>query len=275
MKTHESTTLKGVYLVPGLPQILQMTDRNESYKKLKQGFSEIKMQLDERGVKRIFYYSTHWLAVLGQLVQYRENLKGTHVDENWYEYGDLSFDMKVDRKFSKHLARVLESSGKRTRLVDYDGFPVDTGTIVADTLTNFGERSVAIMANHVYSDYAVTKGLGSLVRETIEQDQVPTAVVGIGSLSGRYFTESIDLREDHISQPSDDEWNRKILDLLKDRAYQEVESLLPEYSQKAKVEMGLKVFGFLSGLQKSDEVTGARVLAYGPVYGTGAAVVEL
>jgi 2-aminophenol/2-amino-5-chlorophenol 1,6-dioxygenase alpha subunit len=260
-------------LVPGLPHILK-PDMNAGYRALAGAVADFGDRLAERGVKRVVYYSTQWISVLGHSFQARQKLEGLHVDENWYDLMDLPFDFRVDLGAAKAMADAAGKAGYQARLIDYDGFPVDTGTIVADKLLNKGRFSTGMVSCCVYSDYADTTKLASTLTTALAKDGVPTAVVCVSSLSGRWFTTEVDLREDHVSSPEDDKWNKRIIGLLEKGELSQAEALLPEYAGACKVDMGLKALAFLKGAGAAIPGKGAVCHAYGGIYGTGAAVLE-
>lgn len=267
--------LRAAALVPGLPHLL-MPEMNQSYKDLAQAMSALGDQFEKLGVERILYYSTQWISVLGQLFQAREHLHGVHTDENWHELADLPFDFRIDQAFAAAMASIATDAGYQAKLVDYEGFPVDTGTIVADRLLNRGRFKTNMVASCVYSDAQDTARLGEIMRLAIESNQgansVPTAVVGVTTLSANWFTHEIDMREDQIRLPEDDQWNKKILDHFRNGDYISLEKDLPAYTAACKVDMNFKALHFLKGVGALTEP--AKVHAYGPVYGTGNAVIE-
>jgi 2-aminophenol/2-amino-5-chlorophenol 1,6-dioxygenase alpha subunit len=55
------------------------------------------------------------------------------------------------------------AAGIRARGVDYDQFPIDTGTITAASLMNFGtdQLPVVMAANNLYHNAAQTESLGA------------------------------------------------------------------------------------------------------------------
>lgn len=264
--------LAGAYFVPGLPHLLK-PEWNPSYDRLATAMRQAGDRLAERGVERILYYSTQWMSVLGQSFQAKEDLRGEHVDENWHDVEDLGFSFRVDQPFAKTLAQAAEEAGYQSRLIDYEGFPVDTGTIVADRLLNQGRFRANMVSCCVYSDYAETKHLASTLAQAVADDGVPTAVVAVSLLSGRYFTSEIDYSRDQVRSETDDRWNRKILELLESGDYGEAESQVPEFAKACKADMGFKALAFLQGAGACER-GGAEALAYGPIYGTGAAVVQ-
>lgn len=267
-------SLVSASLVPGLPHILQ-PEMNPAYASLAGAMQGLGDRLQARGVERILYYSTGWISVLGQSFQARAGLRGLHVDENWYDLGDLQFAFDVDTDLASRLAAAAEGAGYQSRLIDYEGFPVDTGTIVADRMLNKGRFKTAMVSCCVYSDYAATAKLAGVLAKAAAVDRIPTALVTVSMLSGRFFTGGIDLREDHISDAGDDRWNHRMLDLLAAGKFAEAEALVPEYSQACKVDMGFKALAFLKGWGALAPGAKATVHAYGGIYGTGAAVVEL
>jgi 2-aminophenol/2-amino-5-chlorophenol 1,6-dioxygenase subunit alpha len=273
MGNNYSDKLVSLALVPGLPHILK-PDLSPHYRSLADGISSLGDQLFERGVKRVLYYSTQWISVLGHLFQAREDCRGLHVDENWYDIIDLPFAMKIDRPFAQAMAKAMGAADYQTKLVDYEGFPVDTGTIVCDTLLNKGRFKTNMLSCNVYSDGKDTEKLAGIIRAQIDGSQEKTAAIAISGLSQRFFTTEIDFREDHVRSKEDDEWNQRILKLWKQGQYAEAAKLYPEYCKEAKVDMGMKAMNFLTGMAGAKGLHAATTVAYGAIYGTGAAVLE-
>ncbi len=265
--------LAGAALVPGLPHLLK-PELNPHYASLAKALGAVGDRFKAEGVERVIYYSTQWISVLGHLYQAKAALKGLHVDDNWYALTDLPFDFKIDVPFAKRIAENATGAGYQTKLVDYEGFPVDTGTIVADRLLNKGRFRTGMVSCCVYSDFADTVKVAGTIAKAIAEDNVKTAVVCVSMLSGRFFTTDIDYREDHVSDAKDDEWNKRMLELLERGHFEQAVALAPEYAGAARVDMGFKALAFLKGAGALQQGKAARLGAYGPLYGTGAAVVE-
>jgi 2-aminophenol/2-amino-5-chlorophenol 1,6-dioxygenase alpha subunit len=162
----------------------------------------------------------------------------------------------------------------RSKPVDYDGFPIDTGTIVASRYLNpKGELPLVIASNNVYHDADTTAKLASTVVRCADKLGRRVALVAVGGLSGSIFREEIDVATDHIASESDDAWNRRMLALLESGNRRAIDKALPAYAQEARVDMGFKHLAWIMG-GIGKRYAGAKVHAYGPTYGSGAAVVE-
>lgn len=273
MLTHISKNLKAALWVPGLPHVLK-PELNPAYAQLGRAMEQAGKMLKDTGVERIVYYSTQWISVLGHLYQAKKDLKGYHVDENWYDLIDLPFDFKIDVPFAEKMAKAATAEGYQTKLVDYEGFPVDTGTITANRLLNQNTAAANMISCCVYSDYADTIKLAATVRAAIDADSVPTAVVIVSGLSGRWYTREIDYADDRISDPADDKWNQRIIGLFEKGNYSEAESMLGDYNAACKADMGMKGLAFLRGIGALEAGRKTQTLAYGSIYGTGAAVMS-
>jgi 2-aminophenol/2-amino-5-chlorophenol 1,6-dioxygenase alpha subunit len=219
-------------------------------------------------------YSTQWMAVLDQLWQTRPRLKDIHVDENWHEYGDLPFDITTDVELAEACVTATNDAGVKTKGVDYDKFPIDTGSIVT---TNFldpdNKYKMVISANNLYHDWKMTEQLGRIAAEKADKLGRKIAVIGCGGLSGSFFRNTINITEDHIASEVDDEWNRKILALIEAGDVTGLLEQVPDYAATAKVDMGFKHMAFILGAL-GNQYSSATVHNYGPLYGSGGAVVE-
>lgn len=262
------------FLVPGSPLPCLKPD-NPPWQPIAAGFELARAALDRSRPDILLVYSTRWMAVLDQLWQARERCRGIHVDENWYEYGDLPFDLSIDTVLAHRLVEETRALGIAAKGVDYDGFPIDAGTVAAHAFLDPGKRyPLVIAANNLYHDYETTRRLGAMAAREAARMGRRVAVVGIGDLSGSTFTREIDVAGDHVANPADDEWNRRVLERMAAGEPRAVQELVAGAGAAVKVDMGFKHFAWLAGAMGGRWSGGATVHAYGPVYGGGAAVVE-
>jgi len=267
-------TVVSAFLVPGSPLPYFKAD-NPPWRSIAEGLKAAGRSLHASRPDVILAYSTQWIAVLDELWQTRPHLQGKHVDENWYEYGDLKFDIRTDVKLAEACVAGSKEIGVNAKAVDYDSFPIDTGTIVMSAYLNGdGKRPVVIASNNLYHDGATTEKLGAMAAAKAKAQGKRVAMVGIGLLSGSIFRQEIDVAKDRVADPAEDAWNKRILGLLERGDVAGVRGAAGDYAKQAKVDMGFKhMFWLLGGLGGS--FSSAKVHAYGPVYGNGAAVVEL
>lgn len=261
------------FLVPGSPLPYLVPD-NPPWTSLVRGMAAAGDALKASRPDVMLIYSTQWVAVLDQLWQTRPRLKGVHVDENWHEFGDLPFDIRTDTQLARACVKGTRRIGVTSKGVNYDHFPVDSGTIAAINLLCPGGRvPTAITTNNLYHDGKLTRKIGRMAASVARSQRKRVAVVAVGGLSGSFFRDEIDISKDRIANAGENRWNRKILRLMEAGDVSALTALVPEYAQKAKVDMGFKHFDFLLGAV-GGRFKGATVHAYGPCYGTGAAVVE-
>lgn len=265
-------TVVSAFMMPGSPLPYVQRD-NPPWGDLVAAMEEAGRVLAESEPDTIVVYSTQWIAVLDQLWQTRKHLQDVHVDENWHEYGDLPFDINIDRSLAEACVAATNESGIKAKGVDYDKFPIDTGTIVAANFMNpTGSYSFVITANNVYHNWDMTERLGRIAAEQSDKLGRRIAVVASGGLSGSFFRHNIDIATDHIALEEEDQWNRKILDIVASADVEKLRQICPDYAEAAKVDMGFKHMAFLLGAMGGG-YSSARVLGYGPLYGSGGGVV--
>lgn len=259
------------FLVPGNPLPLLRGD-NPPWGLLADAARTAGRSLAESRPDVLLVYSTQWITVLDELWQTRPHSTGLHVDENWYEYGDMQTDLRVDVDLATACIKAANDAGIRSKSVNYEGFPIDTGTIVAGAFLNpTGEIPTVIAANNLYHDFAKTETIAALAVQQADLQNKRVAVIGIGGLSANYFDRDIVLADDHIVNPSDDDANKAMLaDLAAGSAT--LRTSITDYVKSVKADMGMKhlawVLGALGMYSK------ATVHGYGATYGAGAAVVE-
>ena len=260
-------------LVPGSPLPLLARD-NPPWAEIADGLQGAAAALREANPDVILMYSSQWLAVLDQPWQTRPRVRGLHVDENWYEYGEIDYDIEIDTELAEACIGGSRSLGIKARGVDYDGFPIDTGTVVADRFLNAdGGCAVVMAANNLYHDWEQTLKLGEMAANQAVRLGRRVAVVGVGGLSGSAFRHEIDPADDRIASTSEDAWNRRMLDLMVKGDASAVKALIADYAREARADMGFKHFAWVLGAM-GGRFHSATVHAYGAVYGSGAAVVE-
>jgi 2-aminophenol/2-amino-5-chlorophenol 1,6-dioxygenase subunit alpha len=261
------------FLVHGNPLPL-FAPRNPPWKGLHAGYKAAAAALAASRPDVIAVYSTQWVAVLDQLWQTRARSRGVHVDENWHEYGELPFDIRADVELTQAIIKATPAFGVRSKPVDYDGFPIDTGTIIANRYLNpRAALPLVIASNNVYHDWQCTQQLAAATVKCADKLGRRVALVGVGGLSGSIIREEIDIAKDHIASEQDDAWNRRMLELISAGKMKAVLEACPRYAQEARVDMGFKHFAWLLG-GLGGRYAQARVHAYGPTYGSGSAVIE-
>jgi 2-aminophenol/2-amino-5-chlorophenol 1,6-dioxygenase alpha subunit len=266
-------TVVAAFLVPGSP-LPFVRPNNPPWAILAEAMQQARQALAKVQIDTLVVYSTQWIAVLDQLWLTRAHMQGLHVDENWHEYGDLPFDIHIDVELTKAIIAVTPEIEIRSKGVDYDAFPIDTGTIVAANLLNPDSGvPLTVTSNNVYHSWESTYGLGRLAGEQAARLGRRVAVLGIGGLSGSAFRHNIEISDDHIATKSDDDWNKNILHLMTTGKAAELIEACPNYAAEAKVDMGFKHCAFILGAL-GGSFRNATVHGYGPLYGAGGAVVE-
>lgn len=265
-------TVVAAYLVPGSP-LPYVHRANPPWGALAAALEAAGAALERAAPDTLVVYSTQWFAVLDQLWLTRPHMQGLHVDENWHEYGGLPFDIRIDTALASAIAAATPAVGVRSKGVDYDGFPLDTGTIVAANFLNRAGHPLVVGSNNLYHDWALTQALGATAAAEARALGRRVAVIGVGGLSGSFFRGSIDIAHDHIASADEDAWNRRMLALMEKGAVEEFLALCPSYAREARVDMGFKHCAFVLGALGA-KFRGAVVHGYGPLYGAGGAVVE-
>ncbi|MEC9454042.1 MAG: tRNA U-34 5-methylaminomethyl-2-thiouridine biosynthesis protein [Pseudomonadota bacterium] len=264
----------GAYLVPGTPLPYLVQD-NPPWSPIIEGYRKAALSLAQKKPDVLLVYSTQWIAVLDELWQTRRRVQGLHVDENWYEYGELPYDLRIDSRLAKACVKGCAALGVKAKEVDYDGFPIDTGTIVAANLLNpDGKIPMVIAANNLYHGPELTEKLARMAVKTANSQKKRVAVIGVGGLSGTVFRKEINIAKDRIASATDDKANKKLLGLMRRGDNSGLQKYLPAYAGAARADMGMKHLNWIMGALRW-RFGGAKVLAYGPAYGSGAAVVEI
>ena len=265
----------GAWLVPSSP-LLVLQREETRYAELVAAMQRVAGDIERLEPDTVVVYSTRWIAVLDQLWQGRARMTGLQVDDNWHALGEVRFDMTSDVSLARACVRAAQRAGIASKLVDYAGFPLDAGTLTATTLVDpEGTWPKLVIANNVYHDFARTRTLGELTAAQAAQQGKRVVVLAVGGLSGSEFRDERAFADDQIATSTEDDWNRRMLKLLESRDVDELLRHLPDFCREAKADMGFKHFAFALGAMGGRIGGNAEVYAYGPQYGSGAAVVRL
>jgi reactive intermediate/imine deaminase len=263
-------------LVPGLPQVLLAPEKNPGWNKLNAAYSAARKEIAESNADLILYCSTQWLSVLGYTFQADPSPEWTHVDHNFHELGSMSYRFRIDADFARTYAAEVKLDGHHTMLANYKGFPIDTGTIVAQKLLNPDNRLPAAMVScNMYAEKAETVEIGRSGLRALEKSGKRAIAVLVSTLSNRFFTTEVDPRDDRISSAKDDEWNRKICELLGEGRLEDVAQVARDFGREANGDMGFKGVWWLNGLCGESNDFRGHFYDYQPIYGTGGAVISL
>ena len=268
----EGQIVKG-YIMPGMPHVM-LPPESASRSELRNACRVAGANAQEARPDVLIIFSTQWVSVLGHLVQARANPTGLHVDENWYDLGNLPYNFRTDLEVARRTIDLGTAAGLQVRPVDYEGFPVDTGTLVALNFLNpKSEIPVVCISCNIYSGREEELKLGQATADAVRALGRRAVVVASTGLSGHYFTREITDEEDRIVNQEDDAANRKLLDLMAAGKGVDAMDMVPEYAAKTGADMQFKSYYWLMGAIGADRVKG-KVLGYGSIWGSGAAVVE-
>lgn len=271
-----SNKIKSIYFVPGHPHILLAHDKSSKWKSLFESYKRVQKLLEKDNPDYILFYSTQWLSVIGHLIQDDPNPKLDHVDHNWHEYGTISYDFPVDTKFSKVCYEALKKDKHTAKLINYKGFPIDTGTLVAQKLLNPNNKFLASMVScNIYADKTECQSIGESCQKAISDYNKTVSVVVVSSLSNRFFTHDINPEQDKISSAKDNEWNQKVLNLFENGSLDELSEIARDFAREGNADMGFKSIWWLQGLLGQKQKLNGNVFDYQPVWGTGAALIGL
>src|SRR5689334_4382174 len=270
------SSIRRAFIVPGQPHPLLAPEKNAGWSSLRRSYEAVGREVERSGAELMLIYSTQWFSVIGHLFQVDPKPKWTLVDANWYEYGEIPYEFRIDPEFGKLYARLCKEHGVQAATVAYHGFPIDTGTVVALKLLNPNNAIPAsVVSCNIYAEREETRALGFAARAAIEAYGKKTIVVVVTNLSNRYDVADIDPAHDRVSSAKDDEWNRKILEMLGEGRLEDVAQVARDFAREANADMGFKAIWWLAALMGEHNRYDGKVWDYQPVWGTGNAIVEL
>lgn len=266
----------GGIIVPGMPHPLLAPEKNPSWAAIRAAYEEARRRIEALDADLLVLYSTSWPSVIGHQIQADPEPRWVHVDPEWHALGSIPYHFRMDAGYGAAWQAAATARGLHARTVAYYGFPIDTGTVVALTLLNPNNRLPAsVVSCNMYADRAETLVLGKAARDALEQSGKRAVAVAVTALSNRLHTRPVDPAQDRVSSLKDDEWNRKLLEILGEGRLEDASQLARTFAAQAHADSKLKALWWLAALMGEHNRYEGRVLAYGPIMGSGAAVVTL
>lgn len=266
----------GGYLMPNQPLIALAPERNDGWQALADAAARVRAEIEASGADLLLLFSTRWVSIIGHQMQADPAPAWWVVDEDFHEFGTLRYSLRMDADFATVYRDAARARGLTARTVAYEGFPIDVGTLTALQLLNPDNRIPAgVVSCNLYSDRAETLVLGKAARDAVERTGRKAIAVAVTALSNRMFTHWIDPAEDRIHSQKDDEWNRKLLELLGEGRLEDVSQLAREFSRQANGDSKMKAVWWLAAALGQHNRYDGTVFDYRPVWGTGAACVGL
>lgn len=270
-----SPVVRGL-IVPGRPHPLLAPDRSPAWRKLRDAFARAREDIANAQADLLVLYSTQWLSVIGHQIQADPHPEWVLVDQEWHELGEMPYRFRMDSEFAAAYESAARARGLHARTVAYRGFPIDTGTVVALKLLNPDNRLPAcVVSCNMYADRGETLVLGKAAADALRTTGKRAIAVAVTALSNRMFTAPIDPQQDRISSLRDDEWNRKLLEILAEGRLEDVSQLAREFTGQASADQKLKAIWWLAAIMGQHNRYAGTVYEYQPVWGTGGAVVGL
>jgi 2-aminophenol/2-amino-5-chlorophenol 1,6-dioxygenase alpha subunit len=175
------------YIVPGQPHPLLAPEQNAGWASLRNSYEQVAKEIARSGAELLLVYSTQWFSVIGHLFQVHPKPEWTLVDQNWYELGEIPYELRIDPEFGKLYCGLVKKQGMQAATVAYHGFPIDTGSVVALKLLNPDNAIPAsIVSCNIYAEREETRALGFAARAAIESYGKKTIVLCVTNFSNRY-----------------------------------------------------------------------------------------
>ena len=273
-----SDVIVGNLVVPVHPHTVLAPDMNEGWRRLRDAYDEAAKMIEDSGADLLIIYSTTWPSIIGHQIQADPNPQWVMVDHDFHDLGSIPYSFNIDAEFAHAWNEANKNRGLQSRCVNYEGFPIDVGSVVALTLLNPENKIPAvIVSSNVYANRAETTVLAKACLDVLKKQGRKAVAITAMSLSNRMFTDFISPEDDKIHSLKDDEWNRKILEFLEEGRLEDVGQLSRTIHQQIRVQkvVTFKPMWWLSAMNGNRNDLSGRVLAYEALHGAGGAVVYI
>jgi reactive intermediate/imine deaminase len=268
----------GSYIVPVHPHTYLVPEQNPGWTKLRAAFDEAALRIKNSEADLLIIYSTTWPSIIGHQIQADPNPEWVMVDHDFHDLGSIPYSFNIDAEFADAWNEANHERGLKSRTINYYGFPIDVGSVVALKLLNPDNAIPAvIVSSNVYANRSETSVLAKACLDVVRSTGRKAIAITAMSLSNRMFTDNIAPKEDKIHSLKDDEWNSKILELMEMGRLEDVGQLSRTIQKQIRVQkvVAFKPMWWLSAMNDNRNDLTGEVLAYEAIHGAGAAVIHL
>ena len=268
----------GSFVVPVHPHTVLAPDQNPGWRALRDAFDEAAQMIQDLEADLLIVYSTTWPSIIGHQIQADPNPEWVMVDHDFHDLGSIPYSFNIDADFAHAWDDANRNRGLQSRCVNYKGFPIDVGSVVALTLLNpNNDIPAVIVSSNMYANRSETTVLAKSCLDVIKKQGRRAVAITAMSLSNRMFTDFIQPEEDKIHSLKDDEWNQKILEFLTEGRLEDVGQLSRTIHRQIRVQkvVAFKPMWWLSAMNGNRNDLTGRVLAYEAIHGAGGAVVHV
>lgn len=266
------------FVVPVHPHTVLAPDMNPGWRALRNAYDEAAQTIRDLEADLLIIYSTTWPSIIGHQIQADPNPEWVMVDHDFHDLGSIPYSFNIDAEFAHAWDDANRNRGLQSRCVNYKGFPIDVGSVVALTLLNPDNSIPAvIVSSNMYANRSETTVLAKSCLDVIKSQGRRAVAITAMSLSNRMFTDFIEPADDKIHSLKDDEWNRKILEFLEEGRLEDVGQLSRTIHQQIRVQkvVAFKPMWWLSAMNGNRNDLTGKILAYEAIHGAGGAVVHV
>ena len=266
------------FVVPVHPHTVLAPDMNAGWRALRDAYDEAAQTIRDLEADLLIIYSTTWPSIIGHQIQADPNPDWVMVDHDFHDLGSIPYSFNIDAEFAHAWDDANRNRGLQSRCVNYKGFPIDVGSVVALTLLNPDNSIPAvIVSSNMYANRSETTVLAKSCLDVIKAQGRRAVAITAMSLSNRMFTDFIEPADDKIHSLKDDEWNRKILEFLEEGRLEDVGQLSRTIHRQIRVQkvVAFKPMWWLSAMNGNRNDLTGKVLAYEAIHGAGGAVVHV
>ena len=161
------------FVVPVHPHTVLAPEQNLGWGRLRQAYDDAAKIIETSGADLLVIYSTTWPSIIGHQLISDPNPEWVMVDHDFHDLGSIRYSFNIDAEFAKLWNEENKSRGLQSRCVNYHGFPIDVGSVVALTLLNPDNKIPAvIVSSNVYADRSETTVLAKACKELVKEPVV-------------------------------------------------------------------------------------------------------
>ncbi|CRK57839.1 3,4-dihydroxyphenylacetate 2,3-dioxygenase [Alloactinosynnema sp. L-07] len=244
------------------------------------GLAEVGRRARERGADTFLVADSHWMNSMGFHVNSKPRHHGSYASHELPHFiHDLEYDYPGAPDLATLVVEEIKAGGQKAMTHDVRDLGLEYATLVPMHFMNRAEEPLAVVpvGCNIYSTIEENRRVGEALMRAVARSDRKVAFLASGSLSHQFPPNEVSSEYlDRISDPFNEQTDRRVLEQWRDGRIAEFLAGLPAYNARCTGEAAMADTAMLFGMLGWDAYSGKgeQLCDYFPSSGTGQVIVD-
>ncbi|MFD7657790.1 3,4-dihydroxyphenylacetate 2,3-dioxygenase [Actinosynnema sp. NPDC059797] len=244
------------------------------------GLAEVGRRARERGADAFVVADSHWMNSMGFHVNGKARHRGSYASHELPHFiRDLEYDYPGAPDLARLIGEEIAAGGQKGMVHDVKDLGLEYATLVPMHFMNRDDEPLAVVpvGCNIHSTVEENRHVGEAIARAALRSDRKVAFLASGSLSHQFPPNEVSSQYlDRISDPFNEQADRRVLEQWREGRVPEFLEALPAYNERCAGEAAMADTAMLFGILGWDSYTGRgeQLCDYFPSSGTGQVIVD-